>query len=106
METSPTVSTAPHAAVTQVHWQSLLVMVVGCGAAAATVAAHSGTWCGQSGGTLHRAAGLLKWHGGWGLWCWVMEMVKEVMSITVTVVVAVTVAVAVAMLRAAGLLGG
>lgn len=103
METSPTVSTAPNTAVAQVHWQSLLVVVVACVAATtivAAAAADSCTGCGQSTGPLHGAARLLKGQGARGLWCWVMNMVDEVVSI------AVAVAVTVAVLRATCLLRG
>lgn len=100
METSPVVSTAPNTAVAQVHWQSLLVMVVGCIVATTTVAAaaDSSTGCRQSTGSLHRAARLLKGQGARWLWCWVMDMVDEVVSIAVAMTVAV--------LGATGLLRG
>lgn len=103
METSPTVSTAPNTAVAEVHWQSLLVMVVGCVAATTTVAAaaaDSSARGRQSTGSLHGTAGLLEGQGARGLGCWVMNMVEEVMS------AAVIVAVTVAVLSTAGLLGG
>lgn len=64
------------------------------------VAADSSAGCGQSAGSLHGAARLLKGQGARGLRCWVMDVVDEVVS------VAVVVAVAVAMLRAAALLRG
>lgn len=75
-----------------------LVVVVGCVATTTTVAAaaDSSARCGQSTGSLHRAARLLKGQGARGLWCWVMDMVDEVVSI----------AVAVTVLRATGLLRG
>lgn len=101
METSPTVSAAPNTAVAEVHWQGLLVMVVGCVAATTTVAAADSSARGrQSTGSLHVAAGLLEGQGARGLGRWVMNMVEEVMS------AAVIVAVTVAVLSAAGLLGG
>lgn len=98
METSPTISTAPNTAVAQVHWQSLLVVVVGCVAATAAVAAaaDSSTGGGKSTGSLYRAAWLLKGHGARGLRCRMMDMVEKVVSV----------AVAVAVLRATGLLRG
>lgn len=75
-------------------------MVVGCVAATTTVAAaaDSSTGCGQSTGSLHGAARLLKGQGARGLWRWVMDMVDEVVSVAVAVTVAV--------LRATGLLRG
>lgn len=75
-----------------------LVVVVGRVAATTAVAAaaDSSTGCGQSAGSLHGAAGLLKRQGARGLWSWVMDVVDEVVSV----------AVAVAVLRAAGLLRG
>lgn len=108
VETSPVVSTAPNTAVAQVHWQSLLVMVVGCVATTTVVAAaaDSSAGCGQSTGALHRAARFLKGQGAWGLWSWVMDMVDEVVSAAVAVAVAVAVAMTVTMLRATGLLRG
>lgn len=76
-------------------------MVVGCVAAATTTAiagatADSSTWWWQSVGPLHRAAGLCKWQRPQRLWCWMMDMVEEVVSTAVAVTVAV--------LRTAGLL--
>lgn len=78
-----------------------LVMVVSC-VAATTVAAAAdySAGCGQSAGSLHGAARLLKGQGARGLRCWVMDMVDEVVS------TAVTMAVSMAVLRAAGLLRG
>lgn len=80
-------------------------MEVGCGAAttvaaAAAAAADPSTRCGHSSGTLHRAGGVWKGQVACGLWCWVMEMMEEVMRIAVAVTVTVS------MLRATGLLGG
>lgn len=102
METSPVVSTGPNTAVAQVHWQSLLVMVVGWVAATTVVAAaaaDSSAGCGQSTGALHGAARiLLKGQGARGLWSWVMDMVDEVVSAAVAVTVTV--------LRDTGLLRG
>ncbi len=66
-------------------------MVVGCVAATTIVAAaaDNSAGCGQSTGSLHRAAWLLKGQGARALWCWVMDMVDEVVSVAVTVAVAV-----------------
>lgn len=85
------------------HGHTYLVMVVACVAATtivAAAAADSCAGCRQSTGPLHRAARFLKGQGARGLWCWVMNMVDEVVS------VAVPVAVTVAVLRATGLLRG
>lgn len=82
-----------------------LVMVMACIAATTIVAAaDSSTGCRQGTGSLHRAAWLLKGQGAGGLWCWVMDMVDEVVSVAVAVAVAV--AMTVAVLRAIGLLRG
>lgn len=83
-----------------------LVMVMACIAATTIVAAaaDSSTGCRQSTGSLHRTAWLLKGQSARGLWCWVMDMVDEVVSVAVAVAVAV--AMTVAVLRATGLLRG
>lgn len=77
-------------------------MVMSCITAATTVAAaaDSSTCRRQSGGPLHGAARLLKRQSAGRLWCWVVNVVDEVVS------VAVAVDMAVAMLRATGLLRG
>lgn len=76
-------------------------MVVGCVAATTIVAAAADSaGCRQSIGSLHGAARLLKGQGARRLWCWVMDMVDEVVSVAVAMAVAVTV------LRATGLLRG
>lgn len=74
-----------------------LVMVMACIAATTIVAAaaDSSTGCRQSTGSFHRTARLLKGQGTRGLWCWMMDMVDEVVSTAVAVAVAVTVTVAV-----------
>lgn len=74
-------------------------MVVACVATTiVAAAANSSAGCGQSTGSFHGAARLLKGQGARGLWCWVMDMVDEVVSVAVSVAVAV--------LRTSGLLGG
>lgn len=85
-----------------------LVMVMACIAATTIVAAaaDSSTGCRQSTRSLHRTARLLKGQGARGLWCWVMDMVDEVVSIAVAVTVAMAVAMTMAVLRATSLLRG
>lgn len=87
METSPTASTAPNTAVAQVHWQSLLIVVVARVAATAVAAAAADGSAGrrQKTGSLHGAAGLLKGQGARRLWRWVMDVVDEVVSVAVAV---------------------
>lgn len=69
-------------------------------AAAAAAAADSSTRCRQSSGPLHGAARLRKRQGAGRLWCWVVNVVDEVVS------VAVAVDMTVAVLGAGGLLRG
>lgn len=66
-------------------------MVVGCVAAATvvTAAAESSAGCGQSAGSLHGAARLLKWEGAHGLRRRVMDVVEEVVGVVVAVPVPV-----------------
>lgn len=85
METSSAASTAPNTAVAQVHWQSLLVVIVGCVVATIATAADSSAGGRQSAGSLHRTAWLLKGHRDRWLRCWVMDVVEEVVSVAVTV---------------------
>lgn len=75
-------------------------MIEACVAATTIVAAaaDNSAGCGQSTGSLHRAARFLKGQGAWGLRCRVMDMVDEVVRVTVAVTVAV--------LSATGLLRG
>lgn len=80
----------------QYDTMAYLVMVMACIAATTIVAAaDSSTGCRQSTGSFHRTARLLKGQCARGLWCWMMDMVDEVVSTAVAVAMAVTVTVAV-----------